>query len=464
MTKEVWGGRFKKDLDPEIKEFTSSISYDKRLAHYDIKGSIAHAKMLGKCGIISKQESAKLVKGLSKIDRKLKKGKLKIAESKYEDIHLAITGLLKKELSGNTWKRLHAARSRNDQVVLDLRMYCKDEIINLAKTINSLQVCILSGAKKFSKKNTTMPSYTHLQQAQCILLSHQLLAYLEMLERDKERLQDAFKRVDVMPLGSGAHRGTALPIDRFYVARQLGFSKVSENSIDAVSQRDFVAEFLAVLAVLAMHLSRIAEDFILWSSTEFGYITGDDAHYTGSTMMPNKKNPDPLEIIRASSGEVYGNLVSILTLMKGLPQTYNRDMQLDKPALFNAIDKTKKSLKILTIVLYGIKINENVLEKACKNEYIFAADICEYLVKKGYSWFDAHRIVGELVRYSLDEKKEISELSDSELEKSSKCLNEKIIKKLLNPVSSVNSVKSYGGTSPSSVKRQIKKWSKTLRG
>ncbi len=456
MAKKLWGGRFKKKLDSEILKFTSSISYDKRLAPYDIEGSIAHAKMLGKCGIISKKDASRLVQGL----KKLKKGALKIDE-KYEDIHSAIADLLKKEV-GRVAENLHAARSRNDQVVLDLRMYCKDEIKNIIKVINSLQLCILSGAKKFSKENTTVPSYTHLQQAQCILLSHQLLAYIGMLERDKQRLGDMFRRIDVMPLGSSAHRGTSLPIDRFYTAKLLKFSKVSENSIDAVSDRDFVAEFLSVIAILSMHLSRIAEDFILWSSKEFRYAEGDDAHYTGSSMMPNKKNPDPLEIIRGYSGEVYGQLVSVLVMMKGLPHTYNRDMQLDKPALFSAIDKIKDSLSILEKVLYGIKIDEGKLKEACENEDIFATDICEYLIKKGYSQKDAHNIAGKMILYSLDKGKKIKNLSDSELKGFSKDLNSKTIKRLLDPFTSVKSIQSYGGTSPSSVKRQIKKWESFL--
>jgi len=460
MAKEVWGGRFKKELDPEIKEFTSSLSYDKKLAFYDIEGSIAHAKMLGKCKIISSSESGKIVKGLSKVKRLLK-GNI-LSRSKAEDIHLAITALLEKEI-GKLAGKLHIARSRNDQVALDLRMYCKDEIDAIVKVMCSLQACILKGAEKFARKNTTMPSYTHLKRAQCILLSHQLLAYIEMLERDKARLIDLYKRVDVMPLGSSAHRGTALPIDRFYTAKQLGFSKVSENSIDAVSDRDFVVEFLSALAILSMHLSRIAEDFIIWSSDEFAYVEGHDAHYTGSSMMPNKKNPDPLELMRGYSGQIYGNLMSSLVMLKGLPHAYNRDMQLDKPALFEAVGIIKASLPVLEKVLYGLKVNEDILKKACEKDYIFATDICEYLEKKKYSCWEAHGIAGKMVGYALDKGKYLKDLSLGELKRFSKDLDRKIIKKLINPVASVESVKSYGGTSPSSVKRQIKKWKERLK-
>ena len=463
MTKKLWGGRFKKELDEEILKFSSSLSYDEKLAEYDIKGSIAHAKMLGRCKIISKKDSDKIVKGLSKLASKLKSNKLKVGVQ-HEDIHSAITNLLKKQI-GKVALKLHAARSRNDQVALDIRMYCKDEIKNIIDAIKSLQKCFLKGAVRFSNKKVVMPSYTHLQQAQCILLSHQLLAYIEMFQRDKGRLEDAFKRVDVMPLGSMAHRGTTLGIDRKYVAKLLGFSKVSENSIDAVSDRDFVAEILSILAIVSMHTSRICEDFIIWSSNEFGYVEGDDAHYTGSSIMPNKKNPDPFELVRGYSGEVYGNLVSVLVMMKGLPLTYNRDMQLDKPALFNAVEVVKNSLHILTKVLDALKINENVLSEACKkNDFIFATDICEYLIGKGSSQDDAHKIAGKIVLHCLDSGIKISGIEDKKLDAlTSGKLKKRELRELLVPSKSVSNVKSHGGTSPSSVKKQIKKWNKVLR-
>ncbi|MCM8780052.1 MAG: argininosuccinate lyase [Candidatus Omnitrophica bacterium] len=460
MAEKMWGGRFKKDMDPEILDFTSSISYDKKLALYDIEGSIAHAKMLGKCNIIPKPDSALLVKGLEALKKKALKGKLIIDEKKYEDIHSALTFLLKKQ-AGYVADKLHTARSRNDQVVLDVRMYSKDALREIIKKINELQVCFLAGAKKF--KNTTMPSYTHLKNAQCIILAQQLLAYMEMLERDKERLLEAYKRVDVMPLGSVAHRGSTLPIDRFYVANLLGFKKVADNSIDAVSDRDFVLEILSSLAILAMHLSRIAEDFIIWSSDEFGFVEGDDSHYTGSSMMPNKKNPDPFELIRGASGKIYGDLIAVLTMMKGLPLTYNRDMQGDKLPLFDAVETTSKSLHILKKVLYAIKVNEDKLKIASLNEAIFAADISEYLVTHGYTTVHAHRIAGEIILYSLDKNKLIKKMSDKELKKFSPKLNNKVINDLLDPVKSVNRVKSYGGTQPASVARQIAKWEKKLK-
>lgn len=458
MAKKLWGGRFKKELDKEILSFTSSISFDKKLASYDIKGSIAHAMMLGKRGIVTKKESALLIKGLESVRKKI--AKYGISENE-EDIHTAITNLLKKEV-GKLADKLHTARSRNDQVVLDLRMYSKDELKVTIEKIKELQVCFLKGAKKF-KGSVTMPSYTHLKQAQCILLSHQLLAYIEMFERDKERLTDALKRLDVMPLGSVAHRGTTLPIDRFYVARLLGFSKVSDNSIDSVGDRDFVIEILSALAITAMHLSRIAEDFIIFSSDEFGFVEGNDAHYTGSSMMPHKKNPDPLELIRGYSGKIYGDLISVLVMMKGLPFVYNRDMQLDKPPLFESLEIVKSSLSVLKKVLYGMKINESKLKAASLNEFIFAADIAEYLVMQGYAWQDAHTIAGKIILASLDKQKPIKAMLDKELKAFSPKLNRKKISDLLNPVKSVNRVKSYGGTNPKGIVKQISYWERKLK-
>lgn len=462
MVEKLWGGRFKKEMDSEILDFTTSISYDKKLALYDIEGNIAHAKMLGKCRILSKKDAALLVKGLVALQKKLLAGKLVIDESQYEDIHSAINFLLKKQI-GSVADKLHTARSRNDQVALDVRMYCRDAIAYIEEEICDVQSCFLAGAKKFSAKLTTMPSYTHLKNAQCILLAQQLLAYIEMLERDKERLVDAYKRVDVMPLGSVAHRGTTLPIDRFFVAKLLGFSKVADNSIDAVSDRDFAIELVSDLAILAMHLSRIAEDFVIWSSDEFGFVEGDDAHYTGSSMMPNKKNPDPFELIRGYCGKVYGDLTALLVTMKGLPLTYNRDMQLDKISLFEAIEIVCSALPVLKKVLYGLKVNEAKLKQASLNESLYAADISEHLVSKGVATVDAHRIAGEIILYSLDTKKTIKQMSDAELKKFSVYLNKRIIGDLLDPLKSVKRVKSYGGTQPQSVARQIVKWERVLK-
>jgi argininosuccinate lyase len=459
MAKKLWDSRFTKPMDKEILGFTKSISFDKELAAYDIDGSIAHARMLGKCNIIKKSEAASLVRGLQLLRNKLSKRKLKINDGE-EDIHTAITNLLHKEI-GNVADKLHTARSRNDQVALDVRMYCKDKTKEIFGKIKDLQVCFLKGAHKF-KKTTTIPSYTHLRRAQCILFSHQLLAYVEMLERDKQRLKDAFKRVDVMPLGSMVNRGTTLAIDRFYVAKQLGFSRVSDNSIDSVSDRDFVVELLSHLAILSMHLSRIAEDFIIWSSDEFAFVEGDDAHYTGSSMMPNKKNPDPFELIRGYAGKIYGDLVSVLVMMKGLPLSYNRDMQLDKIPLFESVEKILQMLSILEKVLYGIEIKEKRIKDASHDEYIFVSDINEYLVTQGYSSRQAHWKAGQLMLHSLKTKTPIKLMPDEELKKFAPELNTKVIDRLTDPLNSVKSVKSYGGTNPSQVEKQINNWIKRL--
>ncbi len=457
MAKRLWGSRFTKPMDKEILDFTKSISFDKELAAYDLAGSIAHVTMLGKCNIIKNSEAAAIVKGLQRLKGKLSKGKLKISQEE-EDIHTAIANLLRKEI-GSLAEKLHTARSRNDQVALDMRLYCKDKIKEIIDKTASLQICFLKGADKF-KNTTTIPSYTHLKRAQCILLSHQLLAYIEMLERDKQRLSDAFKRVDVLPLGSVANRGSRLAIDRFYVAKQLGFSKVSDNSIDAISDRDFLLEILSDLAILSMHLSRIAEDFIIWSTDEFGFVEGDDAHYTGSSMMPNKKNPDPLELIRGYTGQIYGNLVSGLVMMKGLPLSYNRDMQLDKPPLFESVNSILRILPIIEKVLNGIKIKEARIKEASEDESIFAADISEFLVgTKKYTTQQAHSIAGQLIKYSGSK---IKKMSEKELKKFAPELNKKAIAELTDPISSVKSVKSYGGTNPLLVQKQIINWAKRL--
>jgi len=455
MVKKLWGGRFRKEMDREIFDFTKSISFDKRLAIYDIEGSIAHAKMLGKCRIISTKEKENIVKGLKKIRKNI----AKLALEENEDIHTAVINLLRKEI-GNLADKLHIGRSRNDQVVLDLRLYCKDEIKEIIKRIRKLQICLLEKAKEL--KDVTIPFYTHLKNAQCILFAHQILAYLQMLERDKERLNDSLKRIDVLPLGSGAGRGSTLFLDRFFLAKELGFSRVSENSIDSVSDRDFVIELLSDLANLSMHLSRISEDFIIFSTDEFGFVEGDDRHFTGSSMLPHKKNPDPLELIRGYCGKIYGNLISVLVMMKGLPLTYNRDMQLDKPPLFDSIDIVKDSLSVLGKVISKLKLNRENLKKASSYEFLFASDIAEFLVTKGYSWQKAHSSVGRLVLFSLEKRKNIKDMTDHEIKKIIPELDRALLLDLLDPFKSVRRIKTYGGSSPESVNKQIRDWEKRL--
>jgi len=454
MSKKLWGSRFSKKTSALTNKFTSSISFDKRLAEYDILGSIAHAKMLGKQKIIPKGDSSLIVKGLYLILNDLKKGKFKF-DPQAEDIHSNIQDLLFKKIGRSSFK-LHTARSRNDQIALDIKMYIKDEIDNLLDLITGLQKSILRVASRNSK--VIIPGYTHLQVAQCVLLAHHLLSYIEGLERDKGRLLDAKKRADSMPLGACAFSGTGLPIDRGFVAKELGFKNITANSIDSVSDRDFIIETLAGLSILSVHLSRMAEDLILWSTKEFSFIDIDFSFCTGSSIMPHKKNPDILELIRGSVGKIQGDLSSVLILMKGLPSSYNRDLQLDKPPLFDAIDTVKDMLEIFIPLFENIIIEKEAIAAKLKDESLFSVDIVEYLIKKGVSYREAHDIVGRMVKDCLDKGKKISGLSAKELGKYSPKLKLDI-KKMLNPQASINLKKSYGGTSFKLVSRQIKKWS-----
>jgi argininosuccinate lyase len=457
MTKKLWGTRFTKKTSALTDKFTSSISYDKKLAKYDVLGSIAHARMLGKAKIIAASEAKLIVKGLNAILKEIKNAKFKF-DYNAEDIHTNINNALKKKI-GVVADKLHTARSRNDQVVLDIRMYCKDAIDDLIKSIVSLQKSVIEFAKNNSR--IIIPAYTHLQIAQCVLLSHHLLAYVEMLERDKDRLSDTKKRTDYMPLGSGALSGTGLPIDREYVKNELGFSKITENSIDAISDRDFIVELLSNLAILSVHLSRIAEDLILWSTKEFNFIDIDFSFCTGSSIMPHKKNPDVLELIRGSVGKAVGDLSSVLILMKGLPLSYNRDLQLDKPPLFNSTEALMDILEIFIELFKNIKLNKDVIAKKIEDESLFSVDIVEYLVEKGLSYRQAHDITGRIIKDTLDKGIKISDLELKNLKKYSGKFDLKV-KSILNAWASVSRKTSYGGTDPKLVKKQIIRWKEKL--
>ena len=447
---KLWGGRFKKKTNPLVEKFTKSIHFDKRLAEFDCLGSIAHVEMLGKCNIIPKKEAKKITSALQSILSQIKKGGFRFAP-KTEDVHTAIQDALYKKI-GKVGCKLHTARSRNDQIALDIRMYCKEEIDSVAVEILKLKKSILSFAKK--NANVIVPGFTHLQNAQPVLLSHQLLAYCEMLDRDLARLSDCKKRVDVMPLGACAISGTSLPIDRKLVAKKLGFSKIAQNSMDAVSDRDFVIEFIFALSVLAMHLSRLAEDFIILNSQAFGLLEIGDEVCTGSSMMPQKKNPDVLELVRGKSGELYGSLMEILTVMKGLPLSYNRDMQQDKEPLFRAADNAIASLKILELFFKNLKVDKKRAEELLQDEALYATDIMEYLVKKGVALRDAHDIVGKIMLYCADKKLNLSEVPLRQLRFFSSCFN-KDVYDLLDAKKSVSLKKSYGGTSPKQVKSRL---------
>lgn len=457
MAKKLWGTRFNKKTNALTDKFTSSISFDQRLAKYDILGSIAHAKMLARQKIIPQKDSSRIVKGLNSILKDVINGKFKFDPSA-EDIHSNIQELLNKKI-GEPAHKLHTARSRNDQVALDVRMYLKSEIDNLTQFSAQLQKAILKFAA--GNSNVVIPGYTHLQIAQCVLLAHHLLAYVEALERDKQRLLDAKKRIDSMPLGSCAFSGTGLGIDRDFVKKELKFSGLTANSIDSVSDRDYIIEVLADLVILSVHLSRIAEDLILWSTKEFNFIDIDFSFCTGSSIMPHKKNPDILELIRGSVGKIQGDLSSVIMLMKGLPTSYNRDMQLDKPPLFEAIDAVKDILEIFMALFANIIIEKESVAAKVKDESLFSVDIVEYLIKKGVSYRKAHDIVGRMVRDCLDKGKKISSLSDKELKKYSPKLKGDV-RNILNAWASVNLKKSFGSTNPKLVKQQLSAWLRRL--
>ncbi len=452
---KLWGSRFQKRTDTLADQFSYSISYDYRLAIYDVLGSIAHAKMLGQCKIISQKDAMKIVAGLKKLGQQIEKGTFKF-DAQAEDIHTNIQTELKK-LVGSAADKLHTARSRNDLVVLDMKMFCLFEIDQVIGLIKALQKSIVHSAEK--NKKTIIAAYTHLQSAQVVLFAHHLLAYVEMLQRDKTRLEDTFIRTDAMPLGSCALSGTSLSIDRHFVAKQLGFASVTQNSMDSVSDRDFIIEFLSGLAILAMHFSRIAEDLILWSTKEFNLVTIDWAYCTGSSIMPHKKNPDICELIRGETATLYANLNKVLVLMKGLPLTYNRDMQLDKTALFESVDKAKDILTLLCKIFQTLKVNP---AKNITDESFFSVDIMEYLIKKGVSYREAHDVVGKMVKECLDKGHKISYLSTAQLKKYSKAF-EPDVKKLLNPDTSVKIKKSLGSTNPTLVEKQIKVWKDKLK-
>ena len=432
MKKKLWGGRFKKSQDPEFENFSSSIHFDYVLAKYDTLGSIAHAKMLGKCGIIPKKDAVTIVKGLNAIFKEVQTGRF-IYDFTAEDIHTNIQNALEKKI-GKPALKLHTARSRNDQVALDTRMYCKDRALELYDLVIGLQNTLLNFAKK--NKGAIVPGLTHMQHAQPVLLSTHIVAYAEMLERDKMKLHYAFHAADSMPLGACALAGTSLKIDRKYVAKELGFAKLCDNTMDAVSDRDFVIEMLEAVSLISMHLSRLASDLILWATPEFGFIEIDQKFCTGSSIMPQKVNPDFLELVRGMTGRIYGNLIAVLTMMKGLPLTYNRDMQFDKQPLFDSVGRISKALSIFAKMMKGISVNKANIERALLDESLYATDLAEYLVAKGLDSRQAHSIVGKLVASTLEKKKRISGLTLAELKKFSEKF-EKDAFRLLDPKVSV---------------------------
>ncbi len=411
MAEKPWDGRFAERTDKSVEAFTASHAYDRRLYPYDIAGSIAHTKMLAKVGVISDAEAAQLVEGLGTVKRELDRDQF-VFDDSLEDIHMHIEARLL-QVAGKVAQKLHTARSRNDQVALDVRMYLRDETrrtISLLKALRSVLVELAA-----AHPDVIMPGYTHTQRAQPVLLAHHLLAYYEMATRDQERFADCLKRIDVMPLGAAALAGTTYPIDREYVAQLLDFPAVSANSMDAVADRDFAMEFLSAASICMVHLSRLSEELVLWSSAEFGFITLPDAFATGSSIMPQKKNPDIPEIVRGKTGRVVGSLMALLTLMKSLPMAYNRDMQEDKEPLFDAVDTLTACLHINVQMIPRITVNREVMRRAASVGFLDATDMADYLVGQGVPFRKAHACVGNAVAYALNQGKELRDLSLDEL-------------------------------------------------
>ena len=413
MSEKLWAGRFQEKTAKSVETFTSSIDVDRRLYAYDIQGSIAHCKTLAKAGIVSSKEARELTAGLKKIKQEIDAQTFDYHHT-LEDIHTHIESRLA-EIVGPVAQKLHTARSRNDQVALDVRLYLRDTAGAIIQHLGRLQRAVVSVAKRHTE--TVMPGYTHLQRAQPVLLAHHLMAYYEMFSRDTERLQDCQARINVMPLGSAALAGTPHPIDRKYTAELLGFNKVSANSMDAVADRDFMIEFASAASICMMHLSRLAEELIIWSSSEFNFLELPDAFATGSSIMPQKKNPDVAELVRGKTGRVFGNLMALLTLMKSLPLSYNRDMQEDKPLLFDAADTLSACIDITAQLLPKLKFNKASMQAATRRGYLNATDLADYLVTKGMPFREAHHCVGQIVRYAVRSRKELHELSLADLQK-----------------------------------------------
>ena len=442
-------GRFQKDADKLVQRYTASIPFDQRLYHHDIAGSLAHAKMLAKQNIITDKEAELIGMGLVSIREEIEQGRFQF-KAELEDIHMNIEARLTEKI-GDIAGKLHTARSRNDQVAVDLRLFCKEAIAETISGLKGLQSALLDVAE--ANKNVAVPGYTHLQRAQPVLLAHHLLAYFEMLERDAQRFQDCLKRTDVMPLGSGALAGVPYAIDRAFVAKELGFGQISQNSLDAVSDRDFVIEYQAAASVAMMHLSRLGEELVLWSSAEFGFIEIDDAYATGSSIMPQKKNPDVAELGRGKTGRVYGHLMGMLTIMKGLPLSYNRDLQEDKEGLFDTVDTLLSTLAVFAGMVKTLEVKAERTGQAADQGYILATDVADYLVKKGLPFRQAHSVVAKLVSYAVEKSKELHQLELGEYRQFSPLFDAGVLD--VTVASSIKARNVVGGTAPEQVDAQI---------
>jgi argininosuccinate lyase len=438
-----------KDNNKQAQDYLASIPFDRRLYRQDIAGSIAHAGMLAKQGIIEESDAEALIDGLESIQIEIEQGELQF-KTELEDIHMNIEARLFEKI-GDTAGRLHTARSRNDQIALDMRLFVKEAIGKTINKIRALQTALVELAE--ANKAVIIPGHTHLQQAQPVLLAHYLLAYIEMFQRDRERFRDCMEHTDILPLGSGALAGVPYPVDQEFMAEELGFSKVSANSLDAVSDRDFVIEYEAAAAITMMHLSRLAEELILWSSSEFGFIEIGEDFTTGSSIMPQKKNPDVAELARGKTGRVYGHLIGILTTMKALPLAYNRDMQEDKEGLFDTVDTLRSSLEVFAAMVKTIQVNTERIDQAMKTDYMLATDLADYLVKKGMPFREAHGVVARLSEYAMSKGKNFQELGRHEYRKFSRLFGDDVYKITLE--SSVAARNMAGGTSPQQVGKAL---------
>ncbi|MEJ5173304.1 MAG: argininosuccinate lyase [Hydrogenothermaceae bacterium] len=456
--KKLWGGRFSENTDEFVEEFTESVSFDKELAIYDIQGSIAHAKMLGKQGIIPQEDAQKIVEGLKEIEKEILEGRFQWRRE-LEDVHMNIEKALTDRI-GSAGGKLHTGRSRNDQVVTAFRLYLKDQINQIVDLLESLMLSLLERSKEYI--DVIMPAYTHLQRAQPIRGSHYFLAYVEMFSRDRDRFLDNLKRVDILPLGSGAVAGVDFPIDREFVAKELGFSDIMRNSMDATSSRDFALEFLSASAICMANMSRFCEDMIIYSSTEFSFVELPDKLTTGSSIMPQKKNPDVLELIRGKTGRVYGNLVSLLTTVKGLPMAYNRDLQEDKEPVFDTVKTLKGSIIGIRKIVEGLKFREDITYRSAGG-FALATDLANYLAEKGVPFRQAHHIVGSIVGYLVSQGRDLESITLEELKNFSELFEEDVLT-LLRPEVVADRRKSFGGTAKEQILKQIEYWEWQLKG
>lgn len=449
---KLWGGRFTKKTDQLVEEYTASILFDKELAEEDVQGSLAHVSMLGKCGILPADDVEKIKDGLLKVQGMIRRGELEFSVSD-EDIHMNVEKALIEEV-GPVGGKLHTGRSRNDQVATDMHLWLRKRVVEFVGLLNKVQEALIEQAKQ--NLDTIVPGYTHLQRAQPILFAHHLLAYVSMFQRDAERMQDSYKRVNVLPLGAGALAGTTFPIDRHYVAEQLGFDRVYENSLDAVSDRDFIVEFLSNASMIMMHLSRLSEEFVLWSSTEFRFVELDDAFCTGSSIMPQKKNPDVAELVRGKTGRVYGNLFGLLTVLKSLPLAYNKDMQEDKEGMFDTVRTLQGALQLYAPMIATMKVNKDRMRQAVNQDFSNATDIADYLVGKGMPFRQAHEVIGKTVLYCIQQNKYLLDLKLEEYHQFSELFGADIYQ-VLQPETVVDARNVYGGTATAQVSAAIER-------